>query len=73
MLGPAHLSSAILPAALLLGAGTTLAAVAPVGISARDVQTLTAEEFDALTPYTEFARAAYCDPSLTADWTCGGE
>ncbi|EIW78144.1 alpha beta-hydrolase [Coniophora puteana RWD-64-598 SS2] len=28
-------------------------------------------DIDGWTPYTQFARAAYCDPSATKTWTCG--
>lgn len=39
---------------------------------ARDgVTTLSASALNALTPYTQFARAAYCDSSIVDGWQCG--
>ncbi|KAI0003731.1 alpha/beta-hydrolase [Russula compacta] len=40
-------------------------------ISHTAVTRLTDSQFAAFTPYTEFARAAYCDPSTVAGWKCG--
>ena len=41
-------------------------------ISHTAVTRLTDAQFAAYTPYTEFARAAYCNPSTVAGWKCGG-
>ncbi|PCH40107.1 hypothetical protein WOLCODRAFT_23846 [Wolfiporia cocos MD-104 SS10] len=35
------------------------------------VTTLTSDEISTFTPYTQFARAAYCVSSIITDWTCG--
>ncbi|KAG8214552.1 Alpha/Beta hydrolase protein [Butyriboletus roseoflavus] len=35
------------------------------------VNTMTSAQLSALAPYTEFARAAYCPPSIVQGWTCG--
>jgi hypothetical protein len=37
----------------------------------REVTPLSAEDISSYTPFTQFARAAYCGP--TVPWTCGGE
>lgn len=65
-------------AALLITAVSTAALprtrndVARVDISSRSVTTLTSSQLSAFTPFTQFARAAYCDPSVITGWTCGG-
>jgi hypothetical protein len=51
---------------LLLTATHALPSVRP-----RSVTTLSSSDVNAFTPYTQFARAAYCDPSITNDWSCG--
>ena len=33
--------------------------------------TISADGVDKFTPYTYFASAGYCDPSVTKTWTCG--
>lgn len=43
----------------------------PSPLSPRSVTTLSTSTVNAFTPFTQFARAAYCSPFLTADWTCG--
>jgi hypothetical protein len=35
------------------------------------ISVLSADQVNAFTPYTQFARAAYCNPSKTANWNCG--
>ncbi|KAI9061593.1 alpha/beta-hydrolase [Trametes sanguinea] len=61
-------------AASVAWAGSLLAlqAAASPALRARDgVTTLTSSELAGLAPYTQFARAAYCDPSKTSSWSCG--
>ena len=41
---------------------------------ARDVDvitTMSSAQVDGLTPYTYYASAGYCNPSVTKTWTCG--
>lgn len=33
---------------------------------------LSSEEIEAFKPYTLYAATAYCDPSQTSSWSCGG-
>lgn len=40
---------------------------------ARTVTTLSGADISSYTPFTQFARAAYCDPTKIKTWTCGGE
>ncbi|KAJ8595223.1 alpha/beta-hydrolase [Rhizopogon salebrosus TDB-379] len=35
------------------------------------VTPMTSTQLASLAPYTEFARAAYCSPSIVTDWQCG--
>ena len=37
------------------------------------VTALSSAEISSYTPFTQFARAAYCDPPKVKTWTCGGE
>jgi len=37
----------------------------------RAATALSVNQVNAFTPYTQFARAAYCDPSATSNWSCG--
>ncbi|TFK48689.1 alpha/beta-hydrolase [Heliocybe sulcata] len=62
---------ALLSSLVLLPALGALAAPAPAARSAADVTTLTAAQLSSLAPYTQFARAAYCDPSIVTGWQCG--
>ena len=53
-----------------------LALLAALGASAathlpRAVTTVTPAQLAELTPYTQFARAAYCSPSIVQGWACG--
>ncbi|KAL4069869.1 Alpha/Beta hydrolase protein [Scleroderma yunnanense] len=44
------------------------------GLQDRDigkVTTMSSSQLTALAPYTEFARAAYCSPSIVQGWNCG--
>ncbi len=41
--------------------------------SADTVTQLSASALAALAPYTQFARAAYCDSSKVTGWACGGK
>ena len=36
------------------------------------ITTLSSEEIEAFKPYTFYAATAYCDPSQTLSWSCGG-
>ncbi|GJE98300.1 lipase [Phanerochaete sordida] len=66
--------------ALALGAAQALAVPAPapealelphVEVARAGVSTLSASQLSALAPYTQFARAAYCDSSIINGWQCG--
>jgi hypothetical protein len=35
------------------------------------VTDMTSAQVDALTPYTYYTSAGYCEPSVTENWTCG--
>lgn len=35
------------------------------------VTPMTSAQVDALTPYTYYTSAGYCNPSVTRSWTCG--
>jgi len=39
----------------------------------RAVAALSSADISSYTPFTQFARAAYCDPAKVKTWTCGGE
>jgi hypothetical protein len=34
---------------------------------------LASDVVSGFTPFTQFARAAYCDPTKLTNWTCGGK
>lgn len=66
--------------ALALGAAQALAVPAPasealelphVEVARAGVTTLSASQLSGLAPYTQFARAAYCDSSKITGWQCG--
>jgi hypothetical protein len=38
----------------------------------QDTTVLSSEEIEAFRPYTLYAATAYCDPSQTLAWSCGG-
>ncbi|KAF9644679.1 alpha/beta-hydrolase [Thelephora ganbajun] len=42
------------------------------GLVPRAVVALSSAEISSYTPFTQFARAAYCDPTKVRTWTCGG-
>lgn len=45
---------------------------APAGLARRSVTALSATELSSFTPFTQFARAAYCSTSRLSGWNCGG-
>jgi hypothetical protein len=47
-------------------------AAASVIIERQSITTLTTAQVAAFKPYTHYAAAAYCQPSQTLSWTCGG-
>lgn len=53
---------------VLIGASRVLAS--PVKLEARAVTALSVSELNSYSPYTQFARAAYCE--VTTAWNCGG-
>ena len=42
-------------------------------LEARTVNVLAAADISNFTPFTQFARAAYCQPSKIKNWSCGRE
>ncbi|PVF97009.1 alpha/beta-hydrolase [Serendipita vermifera] len=44
---------------------------APAPLAERALSYLTSAQINAFDPYTLFASASYCSPSLTAKWNCG--
>ena len=58
--------------------GVLAAPVTPVApeadvIAARALTTLSATQISSYTPYTQLARAAYCEPTKITGWNCGGK
>ncbi len=49
-----------------------LARATAVNVKREAITTLTSAQVSAFTPFTYFASAAYCNPSTTISWTCGG-
>ncbi|GLB37516.1 putative lipase (class 3) [Lyophyllum shimeji] len=47
------------------------ATAAPTALESRSVSPLSAADLATFAPYTQFARAAYCDTSKLTGWTCG--
>jgi hypothetical protein len=43
-----------------------------IRIKRQDITTLSDTQIAGFAPFTHFASAAYCDPSLTKNWDCGG-
>lgn len=39
----------------------------------QSITTLSTAQISAFKPFTFFASAAYCQPSTTINWSCGGE
>ena len=60
-----------LPLALVALAGGLSVKAAPT-LEARTITTLTAAQISAYKPYSFYASAAYCNPSNTLAWNCGG-
>ncbi|THH14002.1 hypothetical protein EW146_g6281 [Bondarzewia mesenterica] len=59
--------------ALLVISGGVSALPTASTVFARDgVTTLSTTQLSAFAPFTQFARAAYCDPSKIEGWNCGG-
>lgn len=59
-----------------VGSNSTVDADAGLSNAARavllaSVTSMTSAQVDALTPYTYYASAGYCNPSVTRTWTCG--
>jgi len=42
-------------------------------LESRAVSLMSATDISSFTPYTQFARAAYCQQSQGKNWSCGGE
>lgn len=76
---PISLRLLVLPA-LLNNAAHVLAGPIPVTVDEKftsrsasvAVTALSATTLANFAPFTQFARAAYCQPSTTQNWTCGG-
>jgi hypothetical protein len=45
----------------------------PVLETRQSITTLTAPQISAFKPFTFYASTAYCQPSATINWSCGGE
>lgn len=58
------------PLALLFLHGAAALPLAP-RVQVSSVTTVTPAQLSALAPYTQFARAAYCPPSIVQGWACG--
>ncbi|KZS94077.1 alpha beta-hydrolase [Sistotremastrum niveocremeum HHB9708] len=56
---------------LLSVASVQATPVSPIAHQSRSVTTLSSSQISTYTPYAQFARAAYCNPLLTAGWFCG--
>ena len=60
---------------LLALASVELVRATAVGVKRQDnedIITLNSAQIDTFTPFTRFASAAYCNPSLIRNWNCGG-
>jgi hypothetical protein len=53
-------------------ASVELVHAAAVRVKRRDITTLSSTQIAGFAPFTHFASAAYCNPSLTKNWDCGG-
>lgn len=60
-----------LPLLLLPALGGTALPVHAPRTYVSSVTAMTSGQLSALAPYTQFARAAYCPPSIVQGWTCG--
>jgi hypothetical protein len=45
---------------------------AAVRVKRQDITTLSSTQIAGFAPFTHLASAAYCNPSLTKNWDCGG-
>lgn len=73
-LSTAALYFAMVPTLLLVPFFGALSAYAAPSSSlvARSVTALSAAQISEYTPYTHYASTAFCNPSTTLTWTCGG-
>lgn len=62
--------ASILVATLL---GIAAVQASPTLVSSQTITALATSQIDAFSPYTYFAKAAYCTPSTTISWSCGGK
>ena len=62
-----------LVAAIYMFSFGTAIARATLLIERQDFSNLTIAQIDVFTPYTWFAAAAFCQPSETLTWSCGGQ
>ncbi len=53
-------------------ASAVLVRATAVGVKRQNIITLNSAQVAAFAPFTHFASAAYCNPSLTKNWDCGG-
>lgn len=53
-------------------APVALVRAAAVQVNLQAITPLSSAQIDTFAPFTHFASAAYCDPSKTTTWTCGG-
>ncbi|KAN0088316.1 hypothetical protein V8E55_005373 [Tylopilus felleus] len=60
--------ASILVATLL---GIAAVQASPTLVSSQTITALATSQIDAFSPYTYFAKAAYCTPSTTISWSCG--
>jgi hypothetical protein len=44
----------------------------PITVKRQVITTLSSSQINVFAPFTNFAFAAYCNPSTTRTWTCGG-
>lgn len=62
----------VLTIALVSALGTTAMPRHSTRGQVSSVTAMSSDQLSALTPYTQFARAAYCSPSVLQGWACGG-
>jgi len=53
-------------------ASVALVHATPVEVKRQAITTLSSTQVDTFALYTHFASAAYCHPSITRTWNCGG-
>lgn len=46
---------------------------APAILESRSITPLSIDQLSAFSPYTQFARAAYCSTASLKTWSCGGK